>query len=230
MKIIAHRCGTDRFPELTVASARHSLACGASLVEMDTRFTADGAVVICHDPSTLKLFGSDRKISEMALSEFLALRHVKDVSFCSHSLEHFLVCGIKDILFDVKEGGAENLAAIMALCEKYGCEKSVVWGVRHAGDVEYIKSRDAGNKVLAFAPVDKIEEFIAAGADFIRLWERDASAENFTRILGAGKKLWIMAKSPEHGGTGYTALGNLEKWRDMGADGVLLNEVENARI
>ena len=36
--IIAHRCGPGRFPEQSLASARHALALGADLVEMDVRF------------------------------------------------------------------------------------------------------------------------------------------------------------------------------------------------
>jgi len=39
-----------------------------------------------------------------------------------------------------------------------------------------------------------------------------------------------MANSPEHGGVGYTASDNIRKWRDMGTDGVLLNQVENLKI
>ena len=74
MKIIAHRCGTDRYPELTVAAARHSLAAGAAYVEMDVRFTADGVPVIHHDDTAAGLFGDPRRIAEMTLPEFLALR------------------------------------------------------------------------------------------------------------------------------------------------------------
>ena len=46
MKIIAHRCGTDKFPKLTIDSAKHSLKYGAYLVEMDVHFTSDKYVTI----------------------------------------------------------------------------------------------------------------------------------------------------------------------------------------
>ena len=50
MLIIAHRCGTDRYPEQTIAAARHSLQCGADFVEVDIRFTADHKPVVIHIP------------------------------------------------------------------------------------------------------------------------------------------------------------------------------------
>ena len=99
MKIIAHRCGTDRYPELTVAAARHSLAAGAAYVEMDVRFTFDGVPVIHHDDTADGLFGDPRRISEMTLPEFLALRHKSDPAFCSHTMEDFLRCGVRQILY-----------------------------------------------------------------------------------------------------------------------------------
>ena len=76
--IIAHRCGPGRFPEQSLASARHALALGADLVEMDVRYTRDGAPVICHDENALRVFGVDRRCGEMSLEEFRALRHADD--------------------------------------------------------------------------------------------------------------------------------------------------------
>ena len=115
MKIIAHRCGTDRYPELTVAAARHSLAAGAAYVEMDVRFTADGVPVIHHDDTAAGLFGDPRRIAEMTLPEFLALRRQSDPAFCSHTMEDFLRCGVRQILYHVKQGGA-RLQPLLDLC------------------------------------------------------------------------------------------------------------------
>ncbi|HZJ77856.1 MAG TPA: glycerophosphodiester phosphodiesterase family protein [Clostridia bacterium] len=94
MYIIAHRCGTDRFPELTVESALNSLKVGASFVEMDLRFTKDGHPVINHDKNAQALFGCDKNISEMDLNEFLSLRHKTSTGFSAHTLEDFFKAGV----------------------------------------------------------------------------------------------------------------------------------------
>ena len=70
MKIIAHRCGTDKFPELTIDSAKNSLKEGAYLVEMDVHFTLDDVAVISHDSNCVFLFGDERKIKKMTSDEF----------------------------------------------------------------------------------------------------------------------------------------------------------------
>ena len=89
-----------------------------------------------------------------------------------------------------------------------------------------MRERYPSVKILSFMPdVARIEEYAAAGTDYIRLWEHWLTEENVQRVLATGKKLWIMSGNYET--VGYTDLANLAKWRDMGADGVLLNDVCN---
>ncbi len=227
MKIIAHRCGTDRYPELTVAAARHSLAAGAAYVEMDVRFTADGVPVIHHDDTAAGLFGDPRRIAEMTLPEFLALRRQSDPAFCSHTMEDFLRCGVRQILYHVKQGGA-RLQPLLDLCRRYGCEEQIALGLTSAEDIRYAREH-SGAAILAFLPApERIAEFAAAGADAIRLWESWLTPETIRAVRQTGKELWIMAKAPGQA-VGYTAPETLLFWRDeWGADGVLLNEVRPA--
>lgn len=58
MELIAHRAGTDRYPELTLDAARYSLQAGAAYVELDIRFTREDIPVISHDDNAQRLFGS----------------------------------------------------------------------------------------------------------------------------------------------------------------------------
>ena len=195
MKIIAHRCGTDKFPELTIDSAKNSLKEGAYLVEMDVHFTLDDVAVISHDSNCVFLFGDERKIKKMTSDEFLALQYKDKSGYKAMRLEDFLSAGIKDILFHIKVGG-EKLINILNLCRKYEIEDYVVFGVNSIEDVMTIKNFNSDIKILAFLyDLDKIPQYAECGADYIRLWEHWLTEENIEKVLSTGKKLWIMSGS-----------------------------------
>lgn len=237
MRIIAHRCGPELYPPLTIASAKQALASGAAYVEMDVRFTSDGVPVVNHDDNTRVLFGCDKKINEMTAQEFLSLRHVADISYPSCAVEHFLQSGVKQILFHCKVGG-EPLLKVLNLCRSYDAMESVVFGVERVEDVRLVKDFNPRIGVLAFMCCSgEIEEttcsirsFSEAGADYIRLWESWPVEPLASVVESCGKKLWIMANNPDFEplDCGYTSPVALRRWRDFGADAILLNEPASA--
>lgn len=227
MQIIAHRCGTDRYPEQTIAAARHSLACGADFVEVDIRFTRDHKPVVIHDPTPVGLYGCATPVAELTETEFLALRRLADPSVCGHSFRHYLDCGIDRMLFHCKEGG-QQLCEIVDLCREYGILDKVVFGPQVAEDVRILKAYAPQVQVLAFMwSPDNTEEMAEAGADYIRLWDEWATPENIARVKATGKKLWIMSNRPTVGEIDDKprAYADYAAW---GADGVLVNEIEPA--
>ena len=227
MRIIAHRCGTDRYPEQTIAAARYSLACGVDYVEVDIRFTSDQIPVVIHDPTPETLYGISTPVCELTETEFLALRRPSDPSVCGHSFRHYLDCGIDRMLFHCKEGGPQ-LLMVVQLCKEYGILDKVVFGLQKQSDVAIIKEFDPSIKVLAFMKnANHIESFAEAGADFIRLWDQWATPELIARVKATGKQLWIMAKRPAIGEIDdkEQAYADYAAW---GADGILLNEIEPA--
>jgi len=139
-------------------------------------------------------------------------------------MEHFLMAGVKRILYHIKEGG-QNLPVIIDICRRYSVTNDVVFGLQSVDDVEAVKKLCPELKILAFMPgPDYIEKFAAAGADYIRLWEDWLSESNISRVKAVNKELWIMTGAfvcP-----GYTDFENLVKWKSIGADAVLINEVE----
>ena len=47
--IIAHRGGSWEAPENTLKAFKKALQNGAQFLELDTRITKDGVVIVCHD-------------------------------------------------------------------------------------------------------------------------------------------------------------------------------------
>jgi glycerophosphoryl diester phosphodiesterase len=62
--LIAHRGEPASWPENSLAGYRAALQAGARFIETDVQITADGVPVLSHDPSLLRLTGSDLVITE----------------------------------------------------------------------------------------------------------------------------------------------------------------------
>lgn len=228
MKIIAHRSGPTSLPEQTVQSAKLALSEGTDMVEVDTRFTKDGQVAISHDLNVQRVFGVNREVCDMTAGEFRALRHADAPAHCSHLLEDYLKSGVSPILLHIKESG-EKLPILLDTLKKYGYLDKVVFGVQESDDIAVIRAYHPAAKVLAFMPkAESAEEFIEAGADYIRLWEEWMTEERVNAVLSSGRGLWIMANNPELR-FAYSSPEILRKWQAMGVDGVLLNDISPAK-
>jgi glycerophosphoryl diester phosphodiesterase len=227
MVLIAHRGGTDKYPELTIDAAKLSLELGADYIEMDIRFTKDNVPVISHDDDALKLFGNPAKISDLTVEQFVSLSFVCDESYHPHTLEELLASGVAPILFHIKEGG-EPLVQILECIRTHGYEDKVVMGVMTSDDVRDVKAFGSHIKVLAFMPsIDHATEFINSEADIIRLWEKWVDEETVHHIQKAGKQVWVMAGYKST--TGYTSSENILAWKEMGVDGVLVDEIAKTK-
>ena len=226
MKIIAHRCGTDIYQEQTISAARHSLKLGADMVEVDIRFTCDNVPVVIHDPTTGHLYGSDVKVEDLTVAEFLALRRIADPSVCGHTFAHYLQCGIKPMLFHNKIGG-ERLNIVLDMCRDAGILNQVTFGVMDIDDVRIVK-KYGDVSVLAFMnSPNQINEFAAAGADYIRLWQEWCTEENIRAVKATGRKLWIMSNYNNEVGE-VSGEACYKFYESTGADGVLVNVIEPA--
>ena len=168
--LIAHRCGPDIYSEQSIASARHALSQGADMVEMDVRYTRDGAPVICHDPNTARVFGVDRCCCDMTLREFMALRYAVDGNCSAHSLEDVLRTDIRPLLLHCKISG-ELLKDLVGRVLAFDAGEACVFGVQRVDDVEIIKSIRPDLKVLAFMPRKQdLGRFLESRAEIIRLF------------------------------------------------------------
>ena len=71
--IFAHRGASANAPENTLASFKLALAQGADAIELDAKLSADGHVVICHDPTLERTTDGTGFLSRKTLAELRAL-------------------------------------------------------------------------------------------------------------------------------------------------------------
>lgn len=219
MTIIAHRSGPAVFPEQTIASAKLALEQGADLVEIDTRFTMDGAIAVCHDCNAERVFGVKKEIDEMTAEEYHALRHKNAPDYNAHLLTDYLEAGISPLLIHVKEGGERLPELLQALS---GWDGQFTLGLSTAADIAFVKAYDRNIPVLAF--MGKPEQMTAcaeAGADYIRLWERWTTPEQVEAIHALGKQCWVMTGH----GDGVGVPEDLPRLLNLPLDGILINDI-----
>ena len=66
---LAHRGDWSEAPENTVAAFRAAERGGADMIELDIRRAADGAVVVVHDPTLERVWGSPLAVADATLAE-----------------------------------------------------------------------------------------------------------------------------------------------------------------
>lgn len=69
----AHQGGAWEWPSSTLFAMRSAIAAGAHALELDAHGTADGHVVVCHDPTVDRTTDGSGAIAELTLAEVKAL-------------------------------------------------------------------------------------------------------------------------------------------------------------
>lgn len=224
MKIIAHRSGPENYPEQTVTAALDSLSRGADAIELDVRLSSDGKLIISHDRNLKRIFGVDKNTDELTQEEFFALERAD--GYRGYTLTDYISAGAMPILIHIKE--AEALEQVLELAREKGVENKIVIGAQTIAEVKQTKNFNPEIKVLAFMkkPV-YTSRFIAAGVDYIRLWEGNYTARRRNFIHSKGVKLAIMTGGYNGFDVGYTSNEKLKFFVAEGVDAILLNEVSH---
>ena len=134
--IFAHRGASAHAPENTLAAFQLALSQGADAVELDARLSADGQVVVIHDPTVDRTTNGHGRVAQLTLRE---LRSLDAGSFFSEKyrgekiplLEEIFEAVGKKMLINVE---LKNSAAppdqlvekVCALVEKQGLEKKII--------------------------------------------------------------------------------------------------------
>ena len=72
-QVIAHRGGRAHAPENTIEAMRLGIADGADALELDVRLSADGEVVVIHDPTVDRTTNKTGEVQRMTLAELRSL-------------------------------------------------------------------------------------------------------------------------------------------------------------
>jgi glycerophosphoryl diester phosphodiesterase len=67
--IVGHRGNAAHAPENTLESFRQAIALGVDAIELDVRLTADGAVVVMHDPTVDRTTTGTGAVADLALGD-----------------------------------------------------------------------------------------------------------------------------------------------------------------
>jgi len=105
-------------PENSLAALDRCVALGVDMVEIDIRRTADGALVVMHDPTVDRTTNGHGRVSEMSLRQVKALRLKSPdggLAEAPPTLEEYLARAQGRILvnLDVKEPIAEQVAQVV---------------------------------------------------------------------------------------------------------------------
>ena len=73
MQACAHRGDSSRYRENTLPAIESAIASRAEFVEIDVRVTADGAVIVLHDPTLERLWGLQAAASDVTVDRVRAL-------------------------------------------------------------------------------------------------------------------------------------------------------------
>lgn len=73
--VFAHRGGGDEAPENTMTAFRRLADIGINYLETDVQLTADGQVVICHDDTLDRSYGTEGKVSDYTYEQIQTFRN-----------------------------------------------------------------------------------------------------------------------------------------------------------
>jgi glycerophosphoryl diester phosphodiesterase len=71
--IFAHRGASAHAPENTLAAFELAVDQGADAIELDVKLTADGQVIVIHDPTVDRTTSAHGRVKDMTLADFRAL-------------------------------------------------------------------------------------------------------------------------------------------------------------
>ena len=138
MPVIAHRGGSARAPENTLEAMRLAVADGADGVEFDVRLSADGEVVVIHDPTVDRTTDGTGKVERMTLAELRSLdagfrfgvRSPGPVVTVRHRIPTLdeVLAGLPGVPLLVEIKAAPAAAATRRLIERHGAEDRCVVG------------------------------------------------------------------------------------------------------
>lgn len=215
-----HRGDSAHFAENTLAGVAGAVAAGADFIEADLRLTRDGVPVVVHDADLSRLAGDPRAVADLDLSG--ARRLLPGLMTVAQAIA---AAGEAGVLIDTKITEPAEVRHAATVLAPYLADGRVAFGPRTLAAAAAVRDVVPHCPILGlFADVADYAALAAAGGDWARLWQPDATDEAIARLHGLGLKVLIMAGTPTHDGVGLIAAAELDRLIRDGADGVMLND------
>ena len=148
--IFAHRGASAHAPENTLAAFELALAQGADGIELDVKLSADGHVVVIHDPTTDRTTGARGRVKDLSLAE---LRGLNAGSFYSANfsaekipmLEEVFEAVGKKIFINVELTNYNTprdhlVESVCMLVKKFNVQKHVMFSSFYASNLSKARS------------------------------------------------------------------------------------------
>ena len=143
LTITAHRGGALLGAENSLECIRKGLDAGASSIEIDVHITADGHIVVCHDPTVDRTTNSSGAINRMTIEQIKELRLLENGAVTDQqipTLEQVLevIDGRAELLLEIKRTNGNNK----------GVEQRVLEILRQHGALKYTAIQSFDDNVL----------------------------------------------------------------------------------
>jgi glycerophosphoryl diester phosphodiesterase len=213
IEVIAHRGASAYAAEHSLAAYELAVAQGADRLELDLRPTADGALVVLHDPSLARTAGVPRRLDELTLADVRAACGASAPLMFDEVLERF--GATTSYLVELKDPAPEWEHAIPVALARHGlADRAIV----QSFDALALRRLKVATPWLRCAslhlrrPRGRTLDALAGVVDAVGVWHRrvDAGLVAAAHALGLGIRAWTV--------NGTDAV---ERALRAGADGVI---------
>jgi glycerophosphoryl diester phosphodiesterase len=138
LRLFGHRGSSARLPENTMAAFRQALDDGATALELDLHRTADGRIVVAHDPDGTRMAGVSGRIAELTLAE--VQRWNVAAGFRDGGGPHHAIPTLDEVLesfpgvpigVDLKPDDPRAVPELLGLIDRHGAAPLVTVGSFH---------------------------------------------------------------------------------------------------
>ena len=237
MQIFAHRGFSSQYPENTMTAFRKALEAGADGIEFDARLTADGQIVIMHDPTVDRTTNGKGKVRNLSFAEIRKLDaglkkgmvfENERVPMLEEVLAEFggkLLLNIELCNYD--EGDERALAnETVELIEKYDLIDSVIVSSFRFNNLVYVKDMNPGISCGLLA-LQGIKGFLArnllnhsVSVDAVHPYYTDVSEKLIRREQQCGRKVRAYTVNDPK---------DIRHMYDMGADAIFTDDPLSAK-
>ncbi|MFG3348403.1 glycerophosphodiester phosphodiesterase [Streptomyces sp. NPDC048018] len=121
LTVVAHRGDPYRVRENTIPSVLSAIARGADAVEVDVRVTKDGVPVLLHDDNLKRLWGHERPLTSLTVSQLAELTDGGVPTL----RETLIAAGPSRLMLDLPGGDAGSVRAIVGTVRECGAGERV---------------------------------------------------------------------------------------------------------